>query len=172
MRAKIMLLPATSQDQTLCDYAEHILIDVSAAFDHSFSLMREKIGELSKEAYGETLTEETVENCRNCRAVFLCDGDNSGQELYDALDVPLRIRSLCVPEILCARHQRPATLYVGTVLSLDAETLRRAMRIAFRGPMKRISAWCMCRPPAQPKWTGKPPCGCRKPNRPKRLLPA
>ena len=132
MRAKIMLLPASQRDETLCDWAEHILIDVSAAFDHTFSLMREKIGAFSQEAYGETLTEETVEACRACRAVFLCDGENSGQELYDALDIPLRIRSLCVPEILCQRHERPANLYVATVLSLDNETLRRAMRVAFR----------------------------------------
>ena len=77
MRAKIMLLPGSKEDEKLCKYAEQILIDVSAAFDHSFSLMWEKIGELSAAAYGETLTEETVEACLACKAVFLCGEEKS-----------------------------------------------------------------------------------------------
>ena len=80
---------------------------------------------------GESLTEETVEACLACKAVFLCDGENAGQELYDALNLPARFRSLCVPEIICGRHERPVSMFVGTVLSLDADTLRQAMRIAF-----------------------------------------
>ena len=131
MRAKIMLLPGRKEDETLCTFAEHILIDVSAAFGHSFSLLREKTGELSKAAYGDTLTEETVEACMGCKAVFLCDSGSSGQDLYDALDLPIRVRSLCVPESVCGRNDRAVTRYEGTVLSLDADTLRQAMRLAF-----------------------------------------
>ena len=131
MRAKIMLLPGSKEDETLCKYAEQILIDVSASFDHTFSLMREKIGDLSSAAYDETLTEETVEACLACKAVFLCGEESSKQELYDALNLPVRVRSLCVPEIICGRHERPVSMYVGTVLSLDADTLRQALRIAF-----------------------------------------
>ena len=132
MRAKIMLLPGSKEDETLCKYAEQILIDVSASFDHSFSLMWEKIGDLSAAAYGETLTEETVDACLACKAVFLCCGENSVQELYDALNLPMRIRSLCVPEIICGRHEHPVAMYIGTVLSLDADTLRQALRLAFQ----------------------------------------
>ena len=132
MRAKIMLLPGTKEDETLCTYAEHILLDVSAAFGHSFSLMREKIGELSMEAYGEALTEETAEACMACKAVLLCAEESVAQELYDALNLSLRVRSLCVPESVCRRNERAVSMYVGTVLSLDAETLRQAMRHAFR----------------------------------------
>ena len=132
MRAKIMLLPGSKEDETLCKYAEQILIDVSAAFDHSFSLMWEKIGDLSAAAYGETLTEETVEACLACKAVFLCAEEKSAQELYDALNLPIRIRSLCVPEIICGRHERPVAMYVGTALSLDADTLRQALHISFQ----------------------------------------
>ena len=127
-----MLLPGSEAGERLCAYAEQLLTDVSAAFHHSFSLMREKIGEKSTQEYHEALTEETVEACRKCQAVLLCDGTCEGaRELYDALDLPLRVRSFCVPDALRSRHEAAVSLWVGTALSLDQETLRRAMRAAF-----------------------------------------
>ena len=47
MHAKIMLLPGSARGEALCRCAEQVLTDVSAAFQHSFSLLREKIGEQS-----------------------------------------------------------------------------------------------------------------------------
>lgn len=133
MHAKIMLLPASKLGEKLSQYAEAILTDVSAAFSHSFSLMQGKIGEKSLAAHQEALTDETVEACQKCQAVLLCDGDCEGaQELYDALDLPLRIRSFCVPDALCGRHESPVNLWGGHMFSVDADTLRRGMQSAFR----------------------------------------
>lgn len=127
-----MLLTGSKRDEVNADYAEKILIDISAAFGHSFSLMREKIGEKSVAAHGEPLTDRAVEACQQCQAVFVCDADAEGiQDLYDALGLPLRIRSFCVPLSMCGRHEAPISLYVGDALSLDEETLRQAMRAAF-----------------------------------------
>ena len=132
LHAKIMLLPSCKRDEANAGYAEKILIDISAAFGHTFSLMRGKIGEKSIAASGEALTDETVEACQQCQAVFVCDAAAEGlQELFDALDLPLSIRSCCVPVSLCGRHEKPVSLFVGTALSLDEETLRQAMRVAF-----------------------------------------
>ena len=131
MRARIMLLSGSKRDAVNADFAEKILIDISAAFGHSFSLMREKIGEKSMTASGEAFTDQAAEACQQCQAVFVCDADVEGiQELYDALALPLRIRSFCVPVSLCGRHESPVSLYVGSALSLDEETLRQAMRDA------------------------------------------
>ena len=58
-----MLLPASAPGEKLCGYAEQILTEVSAAFQHSFTLKREKIGEKSMAAYNEPLTDEAVEAC-------------------------------------------------------------------------------------------------------------
>ena len=133
MRAKIMLLPGSEPGERLCGYAERLLTEISAAFNHTFSLMREKIGDKSLSAYQEPLTDETVAACEKCQAVFLCDTECPGAlELYDALELPLRIRSFCVPDALCGRHEAPVSLWVGQLLSVDPETLRQGMRAAFR----------------------------------------
>ena len=133
MHAKIMLLPGSARGEALCRCAEQVLTDVSAAFQHSFSLLREKIGEQSLQAYQEPLTEEAVAACEKCRAVLLGDGEGPGTEaLYDALNLPLEIRSFCVPDALCGRHEPPVSLWLARVLSLDAETLAGAMESAFR----------------------------------------
>ena len=68
MHAKIMLLPGSARGEALCRCAEQVLTDVSAAFQHSFSLLREKIGEQSLQAYQEPLTEEAVAACTSRRA--------------------------------------------------------------------------------------------------------
>ena len=132
MRAKIMLLSGSAQDEINASYAEKILLDISAAFDHTFSLRQEAIGEKSVAAHGEALTDETILACQQCQAVFVCDAGAQGiQDLYDALNLPLLIRSFTVPEVLCGRHEAPICLYVGSVFSLDEDTLRQAARSAF-----------------------------------------
>lgn len=128
-----MLLPGSEKGEILCSLAEEILIEVSAAFNHSFSLLREKIGEASIAAYQEALTDETVEACQQCQAILLCDGECEGaRDLYDALNLPLRIRSFCIPEALCGRHEAPVSLWVAPVLSIDQATLGSAVKSAFR----------------------------------------
>lgn len=138
MRAKIMLLPGSEKGEILCALAEEILIEVSAAFNHSFALLREKIGTASISAYQEALTDETVEACQQCQAVLLCDGQCEGtQDLYDALNLPLRIRSFCIPESLCGRHQAPIALWVAPVLSIDQDTMASAIKMAFRFALEK-----------------------------------
>lgn len=133
MHAKILLLNGSQRGETLCACAERLLTDISAAFDHTFSLYRGKIGEKSRADQGEVLTEKTISTCENSQAVLLFDaGDDGVQALCDALDLPLRIRSVCIPEAICGRHEKPMRVWLGTVLSLDDETLRRAMQSAFR----------------------------------------
>lgn len=133
MRAKIMLLPGSKQGEFLCALAEEILIEVSAAFDHCFSLLREKIGQPSLDIYQEALTDETVEACQQCQAILLCDGECEGaQDLKDALNLPLSIRSFCIPEALCSRHEAPISMWVAQALSVDQNTLRMAFQSAFR----------------------------------------
>lgn len=132
MRAKIMLLSASERDESNLLYAERILTEISVAFGHTFLLLRDKIGEKARAAHGESLTEKTIAACQDCQAVFVSDGTGEGlSELYDALDLPIVFRSLSVPECLCGRAEAPVSLYVGTVLSLDEDTLRRAMRVSF-----------------------------------------
>lgn len=131
VHARIMLLPASAPGERLCGFAEQILTEVSAAFQHSFSLMRGKIGEKSLAARQEALTEETADACLKCQAVLLCDAECPGaRELYDALDLPLRIRSFCVPDALCGRHEAPVSLWLAQALSIDDDTLRRAAHSA------------------------------------------
>lgn len=128
-----MFLPGSKNGEVMCRFAQQILTDVSAAFHHSFSLLQDKIGEEAIKTHEEALTDETVENCLACRAVFLGDSTCEGaDELYDALDLPLRIRSFAVPAVLCGRHEAPVSLYLGKVLSIDPETLRKALHSAFR----------------------------------------
>ncbi len=126
-----MILSARKNDPC-ASCAERILVDLSAAFGHVFSLMEGTIGEASEAESGEALTEKTADACRACGAVFLSDGEAQGvEDLYDALDLPVCVRSFCVPEALCGRHEAPVSLYVAGVLSLDEDTLRQAVHCAF-----------------------------------------
>lgn len=126
-----MILSAREKDKAAA-WAEQMLVDVSAAFNHSFSLMEGVIGEASLAACGQALADKAVDACQQCQAVFCCDAEAEGvEDLLDALGLPLKARSLCVPEALCGRHEAPVALFVGSVLSLDEETLREAMRGAF-----------------------------------------
>ena len=156
MRAKIMLLSSTAQDEINAAYAEKILIDLSAAFDHTFSMRQDRIGEKVKAAGGENLTDKTIDACLSCQAVFVCDANADGlQELYDALNLPMLVRSFCVPEVLCGRHEKPVNLYVGSVFSMDEDTLRQAIHSSFSLAQEMDVRLCHCAPTgkSQADWT-------------------
>ena len=126
-----MLLSAGKQEEANCAYAGRLLTDVSSAFGHSFSLMEGKMEERDFDA------------CQDCQAVFAGGSENPAlQDLLDELGMPLLIRSFCVPESLCARHETPATLYVSSVLSLDGETLEAACRAAFQFAQEQDCRLC------------------------------
>lgn len=156
MRAKIMLLTSSDRDEINAAYAEKILIDLSAAFDHTFSMRQERIGERSKAAAGEALTDKAIAACQECQAVFVCDAGAEGvQDLYDALNLPMLVRSFCVPEVLCGRHEKPVNLYVGSVFSMDEDTLRQAIQSAFSLAQEMDVRLCHCAPTgkSQAEWT-------------------
>ena len=130
-----MLLSAGKQEEANCAYASRLLTDVSSAFAHSFSLLEGKLEERSFDA------------CQNCQAVFAGSSESPVfQNLLDDLGMPLLIRSFCVPESLCARHEAPATLYVASVLSLDEETLLPACRAAFQFAQEQDCRLCAVYP--------------------------
>ena len=151
-----MLLSSTAQDEINAAYAEKILIDLSAAFDHTFSMRQDRIGEKAKAAGGENLTDKTIDACLSCQAVFVCDANADGlQELYDALNLPMLVRSFCVPEVLCGRHEKPVNLFVGSVFSMDEDTLRQAIHSSF-SLAQEMDVWlCHCAPTgkSQADWT-------------------
>lgn len=125
MHARILLLPGSPQGTLQCEYAEQILTELSSAFDHSFSLIRGKLD--------DPVSDKTAKDCESSQGVLLGDALCPGAPaLLDALDMPLRIRSFCVPEGLCRRHEKPVKMWLGTVLSLDEDTLRDALSAAFR----------------------------------------
>ena len=126
-----MLLSSGKQEQANCAYASRLLMDISSAFDHTFSLMEGKMEEGAFDA------------CQECQAVFAGSSETPAlQTLLDDLGMPLLIRSFCVPESVCARHESPATLYVATVLSLDGETLLPACRSAFQFAQEQDCRLC------------------------------
>ncbi len=130
-----MLLSGGKQEEANCAYASRLLTDISGAFDHSFSLLEGKMEEGAFDA------------CQDCRAVFAGSSENPVlQDLLDDLGMPLLIRSFCVPESLCARHEAPATLYVASVLSLDEETLLLACRSAFQFAQEQDCRLCAVYP--------------------------
>lgn len=124
MRAKIMLLPGHDVGARLCTIAEDVLTNISVAFGHTFSLLREKIGEQSVRAYETPLTEETVEACVHADAVFLGDTDVMGaQTLLTSLQIPCRVRTFSLMDGKC--------FYVLQACALDAKTLHDAMAAGF-----------------------------------------
>ena len=126
-----MLLSSGKQEEANCAYASRLLTDVSSAFGHSFSLAE---GKMENQAFAA---------CQDFKAVFAGSSENPAlQDLLDELGMPLLIRSFCVPESLCARHEAPATLYVANVLSLDEETLLPACRAAFQFAQEQDCRLC------------------------------
>ena len=125
MHARILLLPGSPQGTLQCEYAEQILTDISCAFDHSFSLIRDKLD--------GPVSDKILQDCENSQGILAGDTGCPGfSALLDALDMPLRFRSCCVPEALCRRHEKPVKMWLGTVLSLDQDTLRASLQAAFR----------------------------------------
>ncbi len=130
-----MLLSGGKQEEANCAYASRLLVDVSSAFNHSLSLLEGK------------MEEQAFDACQDCQAVFAGSSENPAlQDLLDDLGMPLLIRSFCVPESLCARHEAPATLYVASVLSLDGETLVPGCRAAFQFAQEQDCRLCSVYP--------------------------
>lgn len=131
MLAKIMLLPSSSKGKTLCSYAEELFLEISASFGHSLNTVREKIGEDSLRLFDAPLTQETVDACKKCSAVFLADADCPGsKELYRALGIPIRVRSFVVPGALGAENVPARNWYMAQAAALDADTVFSAVRQA------------------------------------------
>lgn len=126
-----MLLSSGKQEELSCACASRLLTDISSAFGHSFFLAE---GKMEEEAFAA---------CQDFRAVFAGSSETPAfQALLDELAMPLLIRSFCVPEALCARSEAPATLYAGTVLSLDEETLQPACHAAFQFAQEQECRLC------------------------------
>ena len=97
MHAKIILLPGSQTGERLCSVAEEILTDISVSFGHTFSILRDKIGEASERLYGTALSENTIRQCGAADAIFLGDRSAEGESvLLTALAVPMRVRSFAV----------------------------------------------------------------------------
>ena len=97
MHAKIILLPGSQTGERLCSVAEEILTDISVSFGHTFSILRDKIGEAAERAYGTALSESTIRLCGSADAIFLGDSSAEGESvLLTALAVPMRVRTFAV----------------------------------------------------------------------------
>ena len=97
MHAKIVLLPGSPVGERLCGIAEEVLTDVSVAFGHTFSIVRDKIGEAAMRAYGVPLSENTLRLCGQANAVFIGDADNEAEPfLLRALGIPAKSREFSV----------------------------------------------------------------------------
>ena len=97
MHAKIVLLPGSPVGERLCGIAEEVLTDISVAFGHTFSLIRDKIGEAAERAYGVPLSENTLRNCSQANAVFLGDQSTGAESfLLRALGIPAKTREFSV----------------------------------------------------------------------------
>lgn len=133
MQAKIMLLPSSNKGKTLCNYAEELFLEISADFGHSLNTCREKIGADSIRLFDVPLTQETLDACKKCQAVFLADSDCQGAKaLYQGLEIPLRIRHFSIPESLSIRGLPPRKFLLGQVTSLEQNSLFLAVRQAMK----------------------------------------
>lgn len=127
MNAKIMLLTSDDRGDMLCSYAEECLLGIGGAFGHSFSLLREKLGEKSIQAYGTSLTRETVDACRKCSGIVLGNASAEGVELLAAeLRLPLQVR--CEPGFTGLVERDPL---ICRAVSLEPEMLEKAAENAF-----------------------------------------
>ena len=80
MHAKIILLPGSQTGERLCSVAEEILTDISVSFGHTFSILRDKIGEAAERTYGTPLSESTIRQCGAADAIFLGDRSAEGAD--------------------------------------------------------------------------------------------
>ena len=97
MHAKIVLLPGSPVGERLCGVAEEVLTDISVAFGHTFSIVRDKIGEAAERAYGVPLAENTLRLCAQADAVLIGDPNNEAESfLLRALGIPAKMREFTV----------------------------------------------------------------------------
>ena len=97
MHAKIVLLPGSPVGERLCSAAEEVLTDISVAFGHTFSIVRDKIGEAAERAYGMPLAENTLRLCAQASAVMIGDIHNEAEPfLLRALGIPSKTREFSV----------------------------------------------------------------------------
>lgn len=144
MRVRILLLHANDHGKRLSRFAEQILTDVSAAFGHVFSIMHEKIGEASEQAYGVPLTHEAADAAAGSASLLLAASPEDAVLLQDALNLSVEITSFCVPGALCGRNVSPASLWVAQSLATDAETLNTAAAAVYRYAASRdVSVSCI-----------------------------
>ena len=93
MHAKIVLLPGSPVGERLCGIAEEVLTDVSVAFGHTFSIVRDKIGEAAMRAYGVPLSENTP-----FRTIFAANSST----LSPGIIVTFRTSGLPSPMVSCS----------------------------------------------------------------------
>ena len=112
MHAKIILLPGSPVGERLCGVAEEVLTDISVAFGHTFSIVREKIGEAAERAYGVPLSENTLRSCAQSDGVFLGDPNNVAESfLLRALGIPAKTREFSVGGAENARFMIMRSVY-------------------------------------------------------------
>lgn len=144
MRVRILLLHANDHGKRLSRFAEQILTDVSASFGHVFSIMHDKIGEASEQAYGVPLTRGAADAAAGSASLLLSASAEDAVLLQDALNLSVEIASFCVPGALCGRNISPASLWVAQSLATDAETLNTAAATVFRYAAERdVSVSCV-----------------------------
>ena len=125
MNGKIMLLVPDRMGEALCGWAEELIGEISLSFGSSITLVRERIGQRSRESWGAALTEETVEACRQCGGVFCGGADADGlNDLCLSLELPLRVRRFPAYE-----GRSPVTLC--RVTDTEPELLAHAVMQAF-----------------------------------------
>ncbi len=112
MQAKIVLLPGSPVGERLCGIAEEVLTDISVAFGHTFSIVRDKIGEAAERAYGVPLAENTLRLCGQANAVFVGDPNNEAEPfLLRALGIPAKTREFSVGGAESARFMITRSVY-------------------------------------------------------------
>lgn len=141
MRVKILLLHANEQGKRLACFAEQILTDVSASFGHVFTIMQDRVGEASEQAYGTPLTRETADAAAAAAAALLLSvPEEDVSRLQDALELSVEVTSFCIPSALSGRNDSAASLWTARALATDAETLHTAALAVFRYAAEHDSA--------------------------------
>ena len=136
MHSKFMILLSEERHQRLMQCAETILQEIAGSFGHVFSLRYEKIGSLSIDSYESELTEETVDACKECQAVFLDNGNAIGSDaLMDALDTRLILRYCGVP---FGVSSSAFDFWLAKVRSLDSVSLKEAVDQAYHVAEKMV----------------------------------
>lgn len=78
MRAKIMILSGNDQAKRLAFSVQGVLSDLAIAFGHSFLMKEEKISTASVAEYGSAMTQEAIDEAKQCDAVLCLTDDGQG----------------------------------------------------------------------------------------------